>query len=256
MVKKMARKRLCNIYNSDRSINANFTLVKDENAAIKVTRLNEEEVEQAMDKLSEQSELFPIRDDKRYMIFKQKYGNDTLNSKIFKHGGYIQYYSEGKAPIPVINALAKVPTSEIIYAPQKEYPRDVVENVHLASMATSVVVDVPIVLPDINVYDYLFALYPLRYHVDKVRVSFPPLEPEEMTKERKKYYTKRKGKYYMKPQYKYECFCHLQEPLSTWKMNIWLVCDTEKDRDTVKELVDTNNRKFKYTHHVSLMEDE
>ncbi|AGT13421.1 hypothetical protein BigBertha_134 [Bacillus phage BigBertha] len=250
----MSRKRILNVYNTDRSKNVNLTTAQKEGDAIKVTRLNEEELEAAMTELENKSELFPVRDDNKYLVFKQKYGNDTLQDKIFKHGGFVQYYSTGKAPVPVITSLAQVPQSEIIYACQKEHTLEDVKNVQLSSMATSVVIDVPIVLPDINVYDYLFSLYPLRYHVDKVRVSFPALAKEEIQDRHKKYYRLRNGKYYMKPEYKYECFCHLQDPLSTWKMNIWLVCDDERDKKKVDELIEKDNKKFKYTNHVSLME--
>ncbi|AFQ96484.1 hypothetical protein [Bacillus phage vB_BceM_Bc431v3] len=241
----MARKKSLNIFNTDRAYNINLTTVQEEGSFIKVTKLNEEEIEQEMDQLKEESVRFNMRNDKRYLLFKQRYANDTLHEKIINHGGYIKYYSDGRVPIPVINQLSSVPQSEVIYLCKKEHTIDDVLNVQLASMATSVVVDVPIVLPDINVYDYLFSLYPLRYHVDKVRISFPPLREDEIQDRHKKFYTLYNGMYHLKAKYKYQCFCYLQEPLSTWKMNIWLTCDSQKDKKMVEDLVLKDNKRFR-----------
>ncbi|ALA46609.1 hypothetical protein NIGALANA_152 [Bacillus phage Nigalana] len=251
---KNVRKRTVNIHNSDRSVNANYTTVEKEAEGIKVTALNAEELYRTLGELKDESTIITERDENKYLVYQQRYGDDTLNNLVFDHGGFIQYYVTGKASVHVINKLAGVPESEIIYGPKKEYTADEVENVRLASMATSTVVDAPIVLPDINVYDYLFSLHSLRYHVDKVRISFPALEAEEITEERSKYYEERDGKFYVLPEYKYKCFCHLQEPLSTWKMNIWIVCDDAFDANEVECLVDTKNRKFKYNHNVTILD--
>lgn len=241
----MARKKGLNVYNTDRTFNINLTTKQEESKFVKVTRLNEKEIEREMDKLKEESARFSKRNDKIYLLFKQRYPNDTLHSKIFNHGGSIKYYSDGRVPIPVINQLAGVPQSEVIYQCKKDYTAEDVMNVHLASMATSVVVDVPIVLPDINIYDYLFSLHPLRYHVDKVRISFPALKEDEIQERHKKYYIFYNGMYHLKAKYKYQCFCHLQEPLSTWKMNIWLVCDSKKDKQIIEDMVLNDNKRFR-----------
>ncbi|AEW47172.1 hypothetical protein BCP78_0165 [Bacillus phage BCP78] len=241
----MARKKGLNVYNTDRTFNINLTTKQEESKFVKVTRLNEKEIEREMDKLKEESARFSKRNDKTYLLFKQRYPNDTLHSKIFNHGGSIKYYSDGRVPIPVINQLAGVPQSEVIYRCKKDYTAEDVMNVHLASMATSVVVDVPIVLPDINIYDYLFSLHPLRYHVDKVRISFPALREDEIQERHKKYYIFYNGMYHLKAKYKYQCFCHLQEPLSTWKMNIWLVCDSKKDKQMIEDMVLNDNKRFR-----------
>ncbi|MGV3121029.1 hypothetical protein, partial [Lactiplantibacillus argentoratensis] len=135
--------------------------------------------------------------------------------------------------------------SEVVYNCKKEYTVEDVKNVQLVSKATQVSVDVPIVLPDINPYDYLFSLYPLRYHVDKVKISFPALREDEIQKRHKKYYVYYNGMYHLKSKYKYDCFRFIQEPLSTWKMNIWLVCDSRKDMKRVESMVVRDNKRFK-----------
>lgn len=241
----MARQKVLNIHNTDRMFNLNLTTIQDESNFIKVTKLNEKEIEREMDSLTAESGRFYKRDNKSYLLFKQRYPNDTLLTKVINHGGYIYYYSDGRVPIPVINQLAAVPQSEVVYLCKKEHTLEDVLNVHMTSMATKVTIDVPIVLPDINIYDYLFSLYPLRYHVDKVKISFPPLQENEIQERHREFYVYYNGMYHLKSKYKYECFCHLQEPLSTWKMNIWLVCDSKRDLKMIEDMVIRDNKRFR-----------
>lgn len=241
----MARKRSLNIHNTDRLFNLNLFTKEDENFT-KVTTLTEKEVEKEMDKLSKESGRHNKRNDETYILYKQRYENATLHNKVFNHGGFVYYYTPDRVPIPVVEQLANIPYSEAIYFCQKEYSVEEITNIQLTSMATQVSVDVPIVLPDINPYDYLFALYPLRYHIDKVRVSFPPLQESEMKERYKPYYSydKSKKEYHLKSQFKFDCFTYLHEPLSTWKMNIWLLCDDEEDKEEINRLVKKNYKRF------------
>jgi hypothetical protein len=243
----MARKKSLNVMNTDRLFNLNLTTKQEESNFTKVTRINEKEIEKRLDKLKSESTRFNKRDKKSYMLYKQRYSNDTIQEMVFNHGGHVFYYTNDRVPIPVINQLASVPQSEIIYLCRKDYSLDDVMNVQLASMATKVSLDVPIVLPDINPYDYLFSLYPLRYHVDKVKISFPSLNESEIQDRHKDFYVFYNGMYHLKSKYKYECFKRLQEPLSCWKMNIWLVCDSERDLQTIEDLVMRDNKRFKPT---------
>lgn len=241
----MTRRRSLNVHNTDRLFNLNLITKQEESRFIKVTTINESEIEKEMDEMKRLSGRFNKRDNKQYLIYKQRYSNDTVQEKVINHGGFIYYYTNDRVPVPVINQLAGVPNSEIIYFCQKEYTLEDVKNVQLASMATQVTIDVPIVLPDINPYDYLFALYPLRYHVDKIKISFPALREDEIQERHKKYYYLFDGAYHLKSKYKYECFRHLQEPLSTWKMNLWLVCDSREDLKMVEDKVSKDNKRYK-----------
>ncbi|AGK86980.1 hypothetical protein FDJ58_gp172 [Bacillus phage SIOphi] len=241
----MSRKRTLNIHNTDRVFNLNLTTKQKESEFIKVTKLNEKEVEREMDALKKTSSRFNKRNSKKYLLYKHKYADDTVQEKVFDHGGHIFYYTPDRVPMPIISKLASVPQSEVVYNCKKEYTVEDVKNVQLVSKATQVSVDVPIVLPDINPYDYLFSLYPLRYHVDKVKISFPALREDEIQKRHKKYYVYYNGMYHLKSKYKYDCFRFIQEPLSTWKMNIWLVCDSRKDMKRVESMVVRDNKRFK-----------
>lgn len=241
----MARQKVLNIHNTDRMFNLNLTTKQDEATFIKVTRINEKEIEREMDNLKKESARFNRRNKKHYMLYKQRYADDTVQDKVFNHGGYVYYYTTDRVPVPVINKLASVPQSEVIYFCKKHHTLEDVQNVQLASMATKVSIDVPIVLPDINVYDYLFSLYPLRYHVDKVKISFPALRENEIQDRHRPFYIFYNGMYHLKSKYKYDCFRFLQEPLSTWKMNIWLVCDSKKDKKMIEDMVVRDNKRFR-----------
>lgn len=140
----MTRSGTINIHNTNRQFNLNLTTKQKESDFIKVTRLNEAEIERRMDKLKKQSDRINKRDNKKYLIYKQKYANDTVQKKIIDHGGFIYYYTTDRVPIPIINGLASVPQSEIIYFCKKEHTLEDVQNVQLASMATQVAIDVPI----------------------------------------------------------------------------------------------------------------
>jgi len=241
----MTRKKSLNIHNTDRLFNLNLTTKQDEANFIKVTRINEKAIEREMDQLKAKSTRFKKRNKKHYLLYKERYGNDTIQDKVFDHGGHIYYYTTDRVPVPIINKLAAVPQSEVVYFCKKEHTLEDVRNVQLVSMATKVSIDVPIVLPDINIYDYLFSLYPLRYHVDKVKISFPALSEKEIQDRHKPYYVFYNGMYHLKSKYKYLCFQYLQEPLSTWKMNIWLICDSKRDMAMVEEMVIKDNKRFR-----------
>jgi hypothetical protein len=241
----MTRIKNLNIHNTDRLFNIRLTTKQEATDFVKVTRLNEKEVERDMDELQKQSTRFKKRNQKKYLLYKERYGNDTVQDKVLDHGGYVYYYTHDRVPIPVINKLASVPQSEVIYLCKQKHQLEDVKNVQLASMATKVSIDVPIVLPDINVYDYLFSLHPLRYHVDNVRISFPALSEKEIQERHKPFYVFYNGMYHLKSRYKYECFRYLHEPLSTWKMNIWLICDSKRDLHKVEEYVIKDNKRFK-----------
>lgn len=241
----MSREKTLNIHNTDRKYNLNLTTREDESDFIKVTRLNEKRIERDMDELRRTSQRYNKRNNKKYMLYKQRYSNDTLQDKVFDHGGFVTYYTTDRVPVPVIAKLAGVPQSEVIYFCKKDHLLEDVQNVQLASMATKVTIDVPIVLPDINPYDYLFSLYPLRYHVDKIKISFPALREDEINERHLTFYELKDGMYYLKPEFKYDCFRYLHEPLSTWKMNIWLVCDSEEDQQQIEEMVVRDNKRFR-----------
>lgn len=219
-------KRL-NIGNSDRHFNVNVMRRKEIEEKTKITRLNEKKIEEAMDVMIERSKRYPLRDGNSYIIYQERYTNDRLIQKLAKHAGQVTYYTDTIIPYYVIKQLADSPDSECIYAVRKEFNQKEVENIELCSMATNVVIDVPIILPDTSPYDLLFSLHALKTHVEEVQLSFPSIERAHIRKEHLKYYTEVDGMYLIKPKYQYEFFNYVQRSLSIWKMNLWLVAENE-----------------------------
>lgn len=251
----MTRRKVLNIHNTDRVFNLNLTTKQEVNKFTKVTKINERDILSRMERLRQESGRFNKRDNREYLIYKEKYPNNYLNEQIINHANKVYYYTEDRVPLHIVNSLSKTPRSEVIYKCRDTFSLEDVNNVHLTSMATKVTIDVPLVLPDINPYDYLFSLYPLRYNVDKIQLSFPSLKKEEIKKRHKEYYAYYNGAYHLKSKYKYKCFQYIQEPLSTWKMNLWLICDSEKDLHKIEQLVIKNNNRFKHKRENSSEED-
>lgn len=234
----MARAKRLNILNTDRHLNVNLMKREDIENKVKVHRLNEEEIEQEMDELHKKSRRYPIRNNKEYLIYQEKYTNDTLIAKIIQHGGGVSYYTNTILPYQVLTQLSRNLNSEVIYSIRKPFTDKEQENIELSYMGTKVIIDCPVVIPDTNPYDLLFCLEKIKTNVDKVQLSFPPLRETEIAERHKEYYEKIGDLYYVKASYKYKYFQHVQTSLSLWKMNIWLVTNTPKEHKELTEIID------------------
>lgn len=241
---KQARTKRLNIYNTDRYFNINLMKRSDITEKIKVNRLNEKTVEAEMDELASKSpSRFALRDDKAYILYQELYTNDTLIAKVLKHGGSVSYYTDTVVPYYVLKDLAKNLTSEVVYPTKPSYSHKEIENIQQSFMACPVIIDCPVVLPDMSPYDVLFALHPLKTNVDKVQISFPCLQPDEFQARHERYYHKVGNHYELLPKYKYEFFKYVQTSLSIWAMNIWLVCDSDEDYNAVNEYIEKEQAK-------------
>lgn len=233
------RVKKLNIFNTDRYFNVNLMKRTDIEEKRKITRLNEATIEEEMDLLEARSRKYPVRDTNSYLIFQEKYTNDALIEKVISHGGEVSYYTDTVVPYYVLKQLAMNLESEVIYTLRPEFTEKEQENIELSYMATRVVIDVPIVLPDMSPYDLLFILHPLKTNVDRVQLSFPPLHKDELSERHMEYYEQvpNTDLYTMKPHYKYSFFKYIQTSLSIWKMNIWIVCDNTADYDAMNNFV-------------------
>lgn len=236
MAKPTRVKRL-NINNTDRHFNVNLMQKQDIEQKVMVTRINEKEIEENMDLLKARSKRFPVRDTTEYIIFQERYTNDRLIKKVIQHGGGISYYTDTILPYYVLTQLSMNLASEVIYSMRKEFTDKEQENIELSYMATKVIIDLPVIIPDINPYDVLISLERLKTNVDKVQVSYPPLHKDEIADRHREYYQQDGDYFYVKPHYKYDYFKYIQTSLSIWKMNIWLVCDNDKDFEAVDKFV-------------------
>ncbi len=244
-MKKQTRKKKLNIYNSDRYFNFHLSMKDSVADYIKVTSIVEEELLQAMNKLEEQSKelAIPIKDRKHYIIFNTPDSNDLLISKLFQYGGTVDYYTDKMVPYYVLKELANRTNGTAIYNLKSQYTDEEIVNIQLTFTACPVTVSVPVVFPDINPYDVLFALHDLKTNVDTVQFEFPRLSASEMTADRQKYYVKVGALYEVKAKYKYKFFKKVQTSLSIWAMHIYMVCNTVDDYNRLRTLAEKDSNK-------------
>lgn len=242
--KKHPRQKRLLIGNTDRHYNVNYMLKSDIEDKIKVTKLNEAEIESEMDNLIATSKRFPRRNSLDYLIYQSRYKNDTLIKKVMEHAGGVSYYTDSIVPYHVLKDLAKNLDGECVYQLKKKFSVEEIHNINLAFMATRVVIDAPVILPEVNPYDVLFALHDIKTDVDEVQFSFPPLKEEVIQEHHKRFYVKRNdGLYHLKTKYKFSFFKYVQNSLSVWGANIHLVCEDPQDMEALKKLIDKDRKK-------------
>lgn len=226
------------IGNSDRYYNLQLISSKPLEDKIKITRLNEDEIEKQMDELAAKTRRVPLKDEEAYILYQEKYTNDRLIDKIINHGGRVTYYTDTVVPLYVIKGLSMHTASEVVYSMRKKFTKREIENVMEAFKATEVKIDVPIVIPDMSPYDILFSLHSLKTNVDAIQLTFPPLHEKEMGERHNKYYElKDDGYYHMKSLYKFRFFKYIQTSLSTWAMHIHIICFSKEEYDGIDEYV-------------------
>lgn len=223
------RKKSLTIHNTDRYVNIKLLEKYKIEKYIKVTSLNKDEIKSKMKDLKEKSRRLPMRDDEHYLLYNEPCMDDKLTELVMEHSGGISYYTSSVVPYYIIEHLAKKSNSQAIYQIKNEFTPKEVENVELASMATETVIDLPVVLPYTNPYDVMFSLHPLKVHVDKVHISFPPLRDNEMSEKCEDFYElKEDGLYHAKGQDRFQFVKYIRESLSIWKMNIYLICEDKE----------------------------
>lgn len=231
------REKKLNIGNSDRKFNINLMFKSDIENKIKVNILNEKDIEEGMDILNSKSTRFLLKDDKEYILYQEKYTNDNVIKKVIDHGGKISYYTNSIVPYYVIKQLSMNLNSEVIFLIRDRFTDRERENVEMCHMATKVIIDYPVMLGETNPFDALFSLHDLKANVDDIQISFPILK-DISSKQEKYYYKGKDNKYRVRPESKYHYFRFLQNSLSIWAMNIYLMCDCEDDYTTIQKYID------------------
>ena len=101
-------------------------------------------------------------------------------------------------------------------------------------MGTKVIIDISVVLPNVNPYEVIRNLYPLKTNVDEVHLTYPRLK--EITKEQAKFYQWDGEAYELKSYYKVDFAERIRVSLSVWKMYIFILTDTKDHKSVVKEI--------------------
>lgn len=231
----MGKNKTLTIYNSDRYFNIHTKSKEEFSEYIKVTRLNEDEIEKEMDKLISQSRRYKVKDDKKYMLFNEHYNNDRLIEKICNHGGSVIYYTDTVLPYYVFKQLSNSKNSTVIYKMKEDFTDKQIDNIALSYMGVKVVIDVAITFPYVNPYLVIKGLYSLKMGVDEVHLSFPRLT--EVNKDQEKFYFYDGEGYDVKPSYKYDFTTKVKLPLSVWKMYLYILTNTPKDFKEVNKII-------------------
>lgn len=229
----MRKIQALNINNSYRSLNLNTRLnYQYVQKIIQVTRLNE-------DKLEQQIEDGTLDKEARYVLYHFDRGigeNDTLNAKLMKLNVPISYFTNSVAPLHIIKGLANNKRGEIVYQIAKEFTKEQVENVYTASQLCRTAITCPVVYPDIKTRQILFSLWDLRYIVDRIDITYPQISDSDRKNGRADYYTEYNGHVWgLNNKYKLDYYIGLHEVLARWKIQLWLVCDSEDETKYLEE---------------------
>lgn len=231
----MGKNKTLTIYNSDRYFNIHTKTKEEFSEYIKVTRLNEDAIEEEMDELEKKSRRYKIKTDKKYMLFNEHYNNDRLIEKICNHSSGVIYYTDTVLPYYVFKQLSSNKNATVVYQMKEYFTDKQIDNISLSYMGVKVVIDVAITFPYVNPYLVVKGLYSLKMSVDEVHLSFPRLK--EVNKEQEKFYYFDGEGYDVKPEYKYDFTTKIKLPLSVWKMYLYIITNTEKDFENVNDII-------------------
>lgn len=242
----MARVKNLTYLNTDKFFNCRILHKNKFYNSIEVNEHTKKEILEEMEELKAKSRRLPVRNTKTYLIDKDKVEDDGLVESIIIHGGEVMYRTNDVTPYFVIRQLALHKRSSVLYTFREEFTNKEVTNIEQTSMATEVIIDCPVIIPDDNPYDILFSLHILKLNVDKVYISFPTIKPEDIKDRHLKYYELcEDGLYHVKANERFEYFYHIQNSLSLWKMNIYLIQENDKYfiemYDIITEALDKRN---------------
>lgn len=232
----MGKNKTLTIGNTDRYFNLHVEPRETIDNYVKVTRVNENRIEREMNKLERESTRYSLKDNVKYILYNEKYNNDRLINKLFEHGHEIRFYTNSTVPYYIVKGLAKHDNSSVVYRLHSELSKKEIENVALSFMATTVIIDVPVVIPHTNPYKVLDSLSYLKTNVDQVHVSFPRLN--SITKKQEPYYEFDGEKYRVKPTEQVKYVEYLRPSLSIWRMYLYMITSTPQEHELVTELVE------------------
>ena len=213
----MARERRLTIGNADKIFNLNFEHVSERNSYIDVLPSNSKKIKVELKQLQEESEGLPLRDDNKYIIYHSATLDDELVELIFRYGGEAIYYTDTIVPSRVMELIAENRyTASAMYSYSDGFSIDRALNVATTFSAGKTLLDIP--AQDLTTFDILVELDKIKYSADGVYFYL-----EDLSKA---------GDYIAE----YEWFVGLRDALSNWRMNIYMLYNTEEEREGLFEL--------------------
>ena len=237
-VKRSGRTKRLNIYNTDKYYNLMVTPVNEVKNYNSVNLSTKSVIDDIIIK-SSYMDILLLED--KFLYVQDEMLEDEYALTMIKKGFNLFYYAKRTVPDKILDAMASTNRGAIIYKmhPSSKIDKDLINNVSKAHEATKVIIDCPVVIPDIAPVDVLTNLAHFSTNVDEVQVDIMPLHDKELREYEKPYYYVdiSDNLWHCYPKHKFEYFKELKNPLSGWGMLINLMADTDSDYRTLTELM-------------------
>lgn len=213
----MARERRLTIGNADKIFNLNFEHVSERDGYIDILPSNAKKVKLELLQLEEDAEGLPIRDANKYILYHSTSLDDELVELIFRYGGEAIYYTDSIVPARVMELIAENRyTASAMYSYNQGFSMERALNVSTTFSAGKTLLDIP--AQGLTPFDILVELDKIKYSADGVYFYL-----EDLSKA---------GDY----QAEYDWFVGLRDALSNWRMNIYMLYNTEEELTGLFEL--------------------
>lgn len=240
---RKGRKKHLTLYNTDKFYNLTLSLVDEVKDRQPVNVLTKADIDKY---ILETNPVDLLTDNRKFMYDQGALIDDNYVITMIKKGMDVYYHTmdpraghAGTVPDDVLDAYAQSNRGAVVFGMEKEPHRDYVTSVEKAHEATKVIIDCPVVIPDVEPNQVVMALAPLSTNVDEVQVDMMPLHDGEMADFRKAfyYYSIADDLYRPYPQSKFDWFKVIKNPLSGWGMSINLFYQDETEKKALDSLV-------------------
>lgn len=242
----MPRKKQLLIGNADKFYNLSLVSNQSLNNYLEVTDKNVDKINEGMLKLIiESSKSDPLglhtRNDINYLVYSFSNISKEALTNLVHYGNSVLYVADSTIQDDIIDVLAIAKNRKIKFTENSlldyKYMKD---NVREAHTACTTMVDIKI-NPFDNPDAILFKLYPYRYNLDYVNLTFKKFDDLDNAKSGKFY--KINNQWELKARYKFDIYKKLKTSLSIWKMNIRLI--TGDDIYQLRDMVLKDQKKVK-----------
>ena len=242
----MPRRKQLLIGNADKFYNLSLVSNQSLLEYVEVTDKNVDKINYNLDKLRiESSKTDPLGlhtvNDVNYLVYSfANVSKETLTNMVH-YGKSIVYVADNVVPKDVIDVLSIAKHRKIKFTDNSlldyEYMKDNVRDAHTAC-TTEVNIEInPFGNPD----EILFKLYPYRYNLDYVNLTFMKFSELDNAESGKFYQLN--NQWELKARYKFDIYKKLKTSLSIWKMNIRLI--TGDDIYQLRDMVLKDQKKLK-----------
>lgn len=191
-----------------------------------------------------------ISQDKRnflYVLSGEAYANEDMLAKFIDLGVHIQVLTMGLLSDTILDALAGNKHTSAVYILRSNPAEIVIDNVMKAHEATKVIMDCPVILPDISGYKVIEALSNYRVAIDELQLDFPVLNDKELGVDTRGnvlgsinrkpfYYSDLSGKWHVYTEKKYSFYKSIEPSCSSWGIYIKVICEDYSSKQELDKM--------------------